>query len=344
MLFLGYESAVQYWRAVRAGLVPFPSEAQITVVSNEDHLVKEVRCSAPALPIDGQFQPDVLVSQTKLIHRSDEVRCHLCARGLPSGSFCRHTSDVVVASPELCLLQAAHSLGYEGAIALYELCCEFLGCYTLCEGNPRGFIECPPLTTRQRVIDFLDKLPNGTNGRKLLRFATERVGENSRSPRETECYLTMTLPTRCGGFNLPHPVMNSPILLKEAASTLSCDDYYLVDLFWEDRGVIFEYDGELDHSTSDRVARDKERRSVLASMGFTVVVGTKDSVSDDAALRRKMAQVFKALGIRMPSFQSEELAAQESLRRILFNPSHHLDSPFTTPIVPDFALVTDGYI
>ncbi|MCR4871207.1 MAG: hypothetical protein K5859_07920, partial [Atopobiaceae bacterium] len=108
--------------------------------------------------------------------------------------------------------------------------------------------------------------------------------------------------------------------------------------------VIFEYDGEFDHSTRDRVARDKERRSVLASMGFTVVVGTKDSVAEEAAFRRKMAQVFKALGIRMPSFRKEELAAQESLRRTIFNPSHHFDSPFTAPIVPDAALVSGNLI
>ena len=109
MLFLGYESAVQYWRAVRAGLIPFPPEAQITVVSNEDHLLKEVRYSAPTLPIGGQYQPDVLVSRIKFIHRSDDIRYHLCARPLPSGSFFRHTGGVAVASPELCLLHAAHS-------------------------------------------------------------------------------------------------------------------------------------------------------------------------------------------------------------------------------------------
>lgn len=335
MLFLGYESAVQYWRAVRAELVPFPLYSHAVVVANEDHLLKEIRESAPMLPIKDQFAPQLLVSQTKLIHRSEGIGYHLCSKTLPKGSFYQHTYGVSIAAPELSLLHAAKAVGSKGIVTLLELCCEFMGCYTLCEGTMRGFVECPPFVTRERLIEYIGNLPRGTRGGALLRRAVALAGENSRSPRETECFLAMTLPPEIGGFNLPRPTMNPPIPISEEDGVLSDDDHYLADLNWSDKNTIFEYDGDFDHSSPSRVARDKERRSVLASMGHTVIVAVKDSMSEDDSYLRKIAQVFRALDIPMPSFNSKEQAAQFKLRRVLFNPIHHFASPYITPIIPN---------
>lgn len=343
MLFLGYESAVQYWRAVRAELVPFPIYSRAVVVANEDHLLKEIRESVPMLPIKDQFAPQLLVSQTKLIHQSDEIGYHLCSKALPKGSFYQHTYGVTIAAPELSLLHAAKAVGSKGIVTLLELCCEFMGCYTLCEGTTRGFIECLPLITRERLIEYIDNLPHGTRGSALLRRAVTLAGENSRSPRETECFLAMTLPPEMGGFNLPHPMMNPPIPISEEDEVLTDDDYYLVDLSWEDKNAVFEYDGDFDHSSPSRVARDKERRSVLASMGHTVIVAVRDSMSEDDSYLRKIAQVFRALDIPMPSFSSEEKAAQSRLRGVLFDSMHHFSSPYITPIVPDTKNVEDDW-
>ena len=199
----------------------------------------------------------------------------------------------------------------------------------------RGFVECPPFVTRERLIEYIGNLPRGTRGGALLRRAVALAGENSRSPRETECFLAMTLPPEIGGFNLPRPTMNPPIPISEEDGVLSDDDHYLADLNWSDKNTIFEYDGDFDHSSPSRVARDKERRSVLASMGHTVIVAVKDSMSEDDSYLRKIAQVFRALDIPMPSFNSKEQAAQFKLRRVLFNPIHHFASPYITPIIPN---------
>ena len=42
MLFLGYESAVQYWRAIRAGLVAKPDYSKTTTVAHESYRAKEI--------------------------------------------------------------------------------------------------------------------------------------------------------------------------------------------------------------------------------------------------------------------------------------------------------------
>ena len=333
MLFLGYESAVQYWRAVRAGLIPFPTRSEISSVSGGDHLCRDILEFAPDLPIASQPKPHVLVSQAKLIHRSDKVCYHLCSDTLPKGSFCRHTSYVRVASPELCLLQSAQALGSGGMIALIELCCEFMGGYSLCDGIDRGFTSCEPLIIRADLQEYLDKLPPRTKGAVLLRRAARLAGEGSRSPRETECFLIFSLPPEMGGLGLPQPMMNPPLPVEDGS--LTDDEGYMVDLSWEDRKVIFEYDGERDHSSHEQVKRDKERRSVLASLGYTVIVAVNDSVNDTERFKKKASQVFRALGRQLPENCEDEDGLAASLRTTLFNPLHHYSSPYTTPIIPD---------
>ena len=334
MLFLGFESAVQYWRTVRANLIPFPEYSQMTAVVDEDCLLKVVRDAVPDLPICEQVTPQVLVSQMKLIHKSKKVDYHLCDRILPKGSFFRHTFSVRVASPELCLLQAASDLGAGGFITLLELCCEFMGRYTLCEGTKRGFLECEPLLTRDRMEEYLDYFPKRTRGADLLRRAIDLVGEDSRSPRETECFLALTLPPKLGGFGLPKPKMNPPVPLEDEDDDSADGSAYYADLMWEDKKVIFEYDGGLDHSEDEAVKKDKERRSVLASLGYYVVVAFKESVSDDERFKDKVEQVFRALDIPMPAFSEKARGAQSSLRDLLFDPMHHLESDYITPITP----------
>lgn len=339
MLFLGFESAVQYWRVVRSDLLPYPAHSKFVMVECEDHLLKEVDDSAPDLPIDKQSITHVLVHDRRLFHKSKKIEYHLCAKPLPAGSFCQHVYGVVVASPELTLLQAAQDLGNKGFTTLLELCCEFFGDYSLDDGERRGFVNCQPLVTRDQMLEYLGRLPKRTYGAKILGKAVELAGEHSRSPRETECYLAMTLPPELGGFGLPRPILNLPSPIDDGDASITDDRGYLVDLAWNDGMVIFEYDGVIDHTEKEKVLQDKERRSVLASMGKTVIVATKESASNDEMFRKKVAQVFRALDIPLPSYSDDDVTAQSKLRETLFDPAHHSKSPYITPIIPKEGVV-----
>lgn len=330
MLFLGFESAVQYWRAVRAGLVPAPDYARVTVVSNEAHHAGEVVECVPTLPIEEQLTPQVLVSSVNHINHSDAARFRLCAAELPGGSFCAHTSYTMVASPELSLLQAAKDCGPKEIITLIELCCEFMGCYSLCDDDVRGFVTCKPLVTKSRMEEYIRALPKRTRGAKLLQRAVELSGERSWSPRETDCFLALTLPSEMGGFGLPQPLMNP--FDEEGEMGERGTDRYMVDLCWEDSKTAFEYDGKLDHGTIEKANQDKERRSALASRGYKVIVAVNESVGNEDAYRRKISQVLGAMELQMPSFNDEELAAQNALRERLFDPAHYYKSSYLIPI------------
>ena len=334
MLFLGHESAAQYWRTARAGLIPFPKCARADIVYNEVHLIEEVIELKPDLPIENQELPHILVSDKRLTHASDDAFYHVCAKRFPAGSFYQHTQWVAIASPELTLLQAAQDLGNQGLITLLELCCEFMGCYSLNDGDRRGFTTCDPLVTRKQMREYIDKLPKWMRGKRLLGNAIELAGENSRSPRETECFLAFSLSPELGGFGLSQPKMNLPTARSDDQGESADKQYYLVDLAWKEGNVVFEYDGTIDHSEPEKVRKDKERRSELASQGKAVIVGVKESVGNDGSFRDKAAQVFRALDIPWPEFNETEMREQSRLRAQLFDPTHHSLQPYIKPIVP----------
>ena len=330
MLFVGYQSAVQYWRVVRAGLISEPSPSENVRIQKEDFLPRAVCSCMPDLPIDNQLMPHILVSDVNHVNRSSKVRHHVCSEELPPGSFCKHSFQTMVASPELCLLQAAKECGPKQTILLLELCCEFMGCYSLFDGNRRGFVTCEPLVTKKRMREYIGKLPKRTRGAKLLNRVVELSGERSWSPRETDCFLALSLPPELGGFGLPQPRMN-PFDQKDDELE---DDRYMVDLCWDDSKAVFEYDGKYDHDTVEKARKDKERRSALASQGYKVIVAVNESVNGEVPYRSKVRQVFGAIGAPMPNFSPKELDAQSALREALFDPSHYYKSPYLVPILP----------
>ncbi|MBP3893521.1 MAG: DUF559 domain-containing protein [Atopobiaceae bacterium] len=150
------------------------------------------------------------------------------------------------------------------------------------------------------------------------------VADMLASPRESEAYLFATLPRKSGGFNLPRPSANVKVHVKgTTAENLTAKEYFKVDLMWEDKKVVLEYDGIDDHEKDPaKMAEDKERRSVLAALGYTVIVMTRRDLESEWTLRSKMAQVALALGTELPVFDAQEARTHAVLFKWLTNPFH----------------------
>ena len=101
MLFLGYESALEYWRAAGCGLAPLPEQSAICSVADEAIHKKEISALAPQLKLANRPPLHVLVSKREAINSSRCVKRHLCTRKLPAGAFCSISDMVLVASPAL---------------------------------------------------------------------------------------------------------------------------------------------------------------------------------------------------------------------------------------------------
>ena len=360
-LFLGFQTSALYWRAVKEGRLPYPEPldlrrlpancahglrevsaldlSSLGIQLHEDGLTGNLHLQSEQIVINGhprnitRLAPDgiavpatgasplhLLVPQRTQRTRQRGLIAHVETVTMPTGAFCRIDDNIAVSSPELTCL---HILRGQRSLPYLELLCEWCGLYSLGPyGNARVFGR-PPLTDLTRLCDFAREA-HAERGSSQLAQVLPHVGERLASPRETEIFLMLILPPVLGGFGLPVPFVNQQIPLKVTAfAALSPHDFFEADLIWPDFWLIGEYDGLDDHErTAAQVAADKERRSVLAAMGYTVIVITKRDVSSVQALTRKASQIATALHVSLPTYDVSEAEAHARLFAWLFDAQH----------------------
>lgn len=248
------------------------------------------------------------------------IKTHLMSRSLPEGALYLDAAGILVTSPELTFTQVClptHDLPN------IELLLEWSGTYAL---RPHG-LPClhhtQPLLQRDHLESAITHMSK-TIGIPAAKRALEWLGPTMASPRETELYLLVVLSVQSGGYGFARPIANTMIPVRgTAAESLTSASHYLVDLLWPDERVVLEYDGLDDHErTPTQAAADKERRSVLAALGYRVMVVTKRDFTSSSQLDKKMNQLAMALGIPLPDCSTAERASRESLLRWLCNPQH----------------------
>ena len=323
-VYLGFETAWEYWRAVGSGIAPWPQWTDVRGVSGETNLDAEIIAANPKFRRVDRAPTHVLVSSRNKHHCTHQVRRHACTQMLPAGSFFRIFDDVLIASPALCLLQAAQRSKPTEMLPFLELCMEFLGGYSLCEGIPRGFMRHQPFLDMNTLVSFAGQLPPRTRGMVMLEKALRLVRHNSWSPRETSSFLMLTLPVKLGGYGLPKPVLNFPV--PHSPQPL------FLDLYWEGTSAAFEYDGS-DHLDPQKVAEDKARRNLLAALGYRIIVVEKSHLENIRLLNQQIALLAGMIGTELEEASPKELDARRNLRGYLFGARHHWSSPLTRPII-----------
>lgn len=248
------------------------------------------------------------------------VKTHLLTQGLPAGSLYRITDDILVVSCEMAFVQCCQG-GRD--LPHIELALELCGTYSLMTASLPCLFERKPVTSVERLTQFLSdcgRMPGVRGARNALTWISDMLA----SPRESEVYLYVTLPRKSGGFGIERPSVNVVVPVKGTrAENLTNEPFYRVDLIWEDKKVVLEYDGLEEHEKDpEKIAADKERRSVLAALGYTVIVMTKRDLKSKDDLRKKMAQLAYALGVRLPTFDQKEAKAHGALFGWLNNPLH----------------------
>ena len=324
-LCLGFETAALYWRAVRTGDLPMPTSTGFTAVPDSciasargiTHIDLSPIAALPALLDASDPRLHVMVGTQARKWSSQKIRTHVMLAPLPPGSLYRVSPEIFVASPELTLLQLGRS---ERLLPCIELACEWSGSYALDLGEIGCHYDRVPVTDLARLNGLLAHRPAIRGSSAMLKVA-KYVGEGLASPRETECFLILVLPTRLGGFALPAPLINQQIPLDSRPfGKLSRQRFYVVDFLWPDARLVVEYDGLEDHEMSpQQIAADKERRSVLAALGYTVIVITKRDLESLSALERKVRQIAFVLGAKEgQAWDEEEAAETHTARKALF--------------------------
>ena len=223
--------------------------------------------------------------------QSQLVKNHVWTGTLPAGSLYRLAPGVLLASPGLCVLQAAASSGIPRAAAVAMECMGRYGCVT----DEREFLKRDPLLSREELRGYLDGVKVGSWARRARR-ALDLALENSRSPLETRAALTLTLPVALGGYALPRPEMNHLIVPRAEDYPYSQYAQYEVDMCWPERRTVIEVDSYEFHLNKDKLDTDAKKRNSLKAMGWAVSSVTAGQLSGDA-LDVLVRQISRDLGV-----------------------------------------------
>jgi len=215
------------------------------------------------------------------------MKQHVFIGPTPFGCFVAAKDDLMVSSPEFCFLQMASELSL---VELIELGFELCGEYSLfVEDDPdvseSGFYNRKALTSTKKLDAFVARMPH-VWGQLKARRALRYLLDGSASPMETKLAILLTLPYKLGGYGFIPPKLNSRLMPSKTAKRTSSKGFYSCDLYWPDYGVAVEYDSDLFHTGSTRIADDSKRRNTLALMGVTVITVTKQQLYSSRELEK----------------------------------------------------------
>lgn len=254
--------------------------------------VRELRTGAIVFTSDPTH---LLVPGKRAAATIRSASCHVRSDALPGGSFVRVSDGLLLCSPELCFLQMASRVSFLQLVKLgHELC----ALYTLQPDGRAGYERVLPPTTVRALEAYLRRC-EGMAGCSVASKALRYIAVASGSPMETALAIVLCLPLRLGGYGLPLPRMNYRIEARRGSRGTSDKRYYLCDLFWPEANVAIEYDSDLEHTGSARIAEDAQRRNDLTALGITTITATREQVMDAGKLSRIAHQVGAMLNVRI---------------------------------------------
>jgi len=311
-LFVGYNSALEYWRKRRKLPAKSAQRRYPVGLPEESPAVEHLLYSGLTLPIH------IVVGKPGARRLTRIVRSHVFTGETPVGCFMNIGRSFTVSSPEFCFLQMASQLTL---IELIELGYEFCGVYSLPLPNDKdvpekGFYDRQQLTSTRKLREFLDIMP-GTKGHQKAMRALCYLQDGSASPMETKLTMFLTLPYKQGGYGFTMPELNHRITLPKATRRYFSKNYYVCDLFWPDTKVAVEYDSDRFHTGSERIANDSVKRNALALAGTRVISVTRRQLYKSSELEGAVRTIAMYMGRRLFSKKSDFPTAHRELRRQL---------------------------
>ncbi|MDO4437304.1 MAG: hypothetical protein Q4B77_05070 [Coriobacteriaceae bacterium] len=233
---------------------------------------------------------------------------------LPARSLMCISSDIRVTSPALTFLQLAAMGDERGCqydiedLALIGL--ELCGTYLL-DTSWDGLTNTgAPLTSADKISLVLESM-RGAAGISRAREALPLVHNGSNSPMESILCALLTWPRRLGGFAF------GPVSLNHHVITAAGDRY--VDVAFPEQKVGLEYKGRQFHAL-EQVGRDDRRQNELVGSGWTIINVWYEDLVESHLFDRLVADVARALGVRL-RIRSDKFEARSALLRARLLPA-----------------------
>lgn len=217
-----------------------------------------------------------------------------------------------VASPPLALFDLA-SDAEETELLLTA--CELCSIYS--PDPATGALLERPQIARVSDIEALAGQMGSAKGIRLASFAAKAALDRSRSPRESQLALLLSLPCSRGGYGLPQPLLNHPVALSPTAAGIYGRSSCECDLFFEKPRLAVFYDSEDTHLSVRQQHNDALRHNAFAVAGITELSVTNSQIKSPERMDRLAAVIAKACGKRRATTVRNYRARQYKLRRQL---------------------------
>lgn len=310
-LIISHSSALAYWHRFRGPIDRLPRVRQPKPMDHPiplDGRIREELAEAGFAP-DKEHPLDLLFSRHGVHSQAAGIRAHCPRRPLPNGSLLRLSEHVAIASPELCFAQIAAGRT-TGRLILDG--CEMCGTYVPATAGDTPE-ERLPLTSAATLRAFLGGMGLGREAKALR--AARVVFDGAASPMEAKLGLLLSLPQSMGGFGLPRPVLNAPVVLGAAARRVYPHKSCRMDLSWPGTNLAVEYDGRL--HDEDRRDRDNARLVAIRMEGVDVLVLRRQQVYDARGMLGISATIAAKLGRRLRRTTKDFWTRHRQLRREL---------------------------
>ena len=295
-MLVGFESALAFWRAVRAGDLDL-SETHIygrAAWGSHEILDRTLRACHIDAPLD------VVSSAAGERHRRKLLRDHVWrGPGAPAAQIDR-VNGVEVCSMAPTFVQLASTSVDD--LDLIAVAYEITGSYCLAPWSERSCVYgIEPLTTVEELAGYAmaARAVESRGAARALRLLPF-VREGSASPRETDLAIMFALPRVRGGLGLDGFQLNKEVELAGRAAELLGYPSIRADFLWKGRGgrrdVMAEYESNEWHLTSKAIDRDARRREAVVSSGYAVHRITNEQLHDAGHLLTLAEEIACELG------------------------------------------------
>lgn len=126
--------------------------------------------------------------------------------------------------------------------------------------------------------------------------------------------MLLSMPHLLGGFKLEGSQLNARLDLGKRARSMFGKRYFVSDMCWLEHRLVIEYDSDLCHTGSERIANDSKRRNALLFMDYTAVTITRKQIYNFSELDKVAHIIAKRLGKRIRPRTEDFSSKQFALR------------------------------
>lgn len=315
-LIVGYQSAVDYWRATRvASLDKDEPEFDGKIIgaqplASSEQVLRAISLCCTQEPLD-------VVCQVRSDRRNSRLVVNRVWKGpLASGRTLALGNGIEVCKMPVVFSQMGTVLD---EISLAQLANEMMGSYVIDLNKEEGVVdELMPLVDISELRGYA-KSARALKIRGAARAcrALELEAPNANSPREGDVAIFMMQSRALGGIGLRGFKMNVSVKLPAPLASKLEQKTIIPDFSWPN-GTVVEYDSKQEHLSPEARAHDELKRRAYQAVGMDCLTLTNGILRNNDEVELFFSELERSLRLRRRPPNEQMLESRKILRERLF--------------------------